>query len=260
MQPHIRVSDVERDRVSEILREHYAAGRLNHDEMNTRVGAAQSAVNWADLYGLLADLPVIPGMTLQPAAPPPGYAPHIPPGYPGPPPRKPGAPYSTAAWVCFGLGFFTLGTAWLPALIFAALASSANRAAEPKESKLARHPGPFILGTLLVVVATVAGGISMFSAAQPRHEVAIEVTGESGGKVFSVRTGIDGDERSTTARLPYEKSWPVRGSIDDLDLQVDSIDGKRAPSDLACRIKLDGEVVAEGSIYENSCQARWEED
>ncbi|WP_158558315.1 DUF1707 SHOCT-like domain-containing protein, partial [Spongiactinospora gelatinilytica] len=64
------MSDVERDRASEILREHFAVGRLRDDELMARLDAAQTARNWGDLHRILADLPPIPGMALQPVPPP----------------------------------------------------------------------------------------------------------------------------------------------------------------------------------------------
>jgi len=53
----VLASDTERERVAEALREHTAAGRLDTDELEERLGAAYGARLRADLLPLLADLP-----------------------------------------------------------------------------------------------------------------------------------------------------------------------------------------------------------
>jgi hypothetical protein len=56
--PHdVLASDTERERVVEALRGHAAAGRLDTDEFDERLGAAYGARLRADLLPLLADLP-----------------------------------------------------------------------------------------------------------------------------------------------------------------------------------------------------------
>jgi Domain of unknown function (DUF1707) len=56
--PHdVLASDTERERVVEALRGHAAAGRLDTDELDERLGAAYGARVRADLLLLLADLP-----------------------------------------------------------------------------------------------------------------------------------------------------------------------------------------------------------
>lgn len=56
----IRVSDEDRERLAAEIREHYAAGRLDDDEMSDRVSAAYAARTEAQLEGLRADLPALP--------------------------------------------------------------------------------------------------------------------------------------------------------------------------------------------------------
>src|SRR6185295_3323705 len=56
----VRVSDDERERVAREIREHYAAGRLDDDELNERVEAAYAARTQSDLNALRADLPALP--------------------------------------------------------------------------------------------------------------------------------------------------------------------------------------------------------
>jgi hypothetical protein len=54
---HIRVSDAERQAVTDRLAEHFADGRLDQAEFDERVGRATSAKTRADLNGLFDDLP-----------------------------------------------------------------------------------------------------------------------------------------------------------------------------------------------------------
>jgi Domain of unknown function (DUF1707) len=56
--PHdVLASDPERERVAEALRGHAAAGRLDTDELDERLGIAYGARLRAELLPLLADLP-----------------------------------------------------------------------------------------------------------------------------------------------------------------------------------------------------------
>jgi hypothetical protein len=54
---HLRVSDAERQAVTDRLAEHFADGRLDQAEFDERVGRAMSAKTRADLSGLFSDLP-----------------------------------------------------------------------------------------------------------------------------------------------------------------------------------------------------------
>ena len=53
----MRASDQDRDKVSEVLRDAYAVGRLSRDEFDERSVAAYSARTWGELHDLTADLP-----------------------------------------------------------------------------------------------------------------------------------------------------------------------------------------------------------
>jgi Domain of unknown function (DUF1707) len=53
----MRVSDTERDTAAEQLREHFATGRLNQDELGERLTATFAAKTRGDLDALFADLP-----------------------------------------------------------------------------------------------------------------------------------------------------------------------------------------------------------
>ena len=54
---HMRVSDAERQAVTDRLAEHFSSGRLDQAEFDERVGRAMTAKTRADLTGLFDDLP-----------------------------------------------------------------------------------------------------------------------------------------------------------------------------------------------------------
>ena len=56
----VRASDTEREHVAETLRTNAAAGRLEPDELEERLGRAFAARTRADLEPLVADLPAAP--------------------------------------------------------------------------------------------------------------------------------------------------------------------------------------------------------
>src|SRR5215216_4300920 len=55
--PELRASDAERESTVTLLREHGAAGRLDVEELEQRVGAAYAARTYGELRALLGDLP-----------------------------------------------------------------------------------------------------------------------------------------------------------------------------------------------------------
>ena len=63
--PDLRVSDEQRDRAAQEIREHYAAGRLTDDELSDRIQAVYSARTEQELSKLLADLPKLPASPAQ---------------------------------------------------------------------------------------------------------------------------------------------------------------------------------------------------
>src|SRR5687768_13325219 len=67
--PDVRASDAEREGVVARLREHAAAGRLDVDELEGRVGAAYGARTRGDLAALVADLPAAMRRATSPARP-----------------------------------------------------------------------------------------------------------------------------------------------------------------------------------------------
>src|SRR5215467_13516985 len=62
--PDLRASDAERDAVASELGQHFQDGRLDHAELDERLGAAMAAKTQRDLEALLEDLP--PGAADQP--------------------------------------------------------------------------------------------------------------------------------------------------------------------------------------------------
>jgi hypothetical protein len=61
----LRVSDQERERAAQDLREHFAAGRLTEGEFDQRVQAAYAARTAGELRALLIDLPLLPVSAAQ---------------------------------------------------------------------------------------------------------------------------------------------------------------------------------------------------
>ena len=56
----VRASDEDRERVASELREHFALGRLDAEELDRRLGLAYAAGTVEDLRALRADLPQLP--------------------------------------------------------------------------------------------------------------------------------------------------------------------------------------------------------
>jgi hypothetical protein len=56
----LRVSDQQREQVAQAIRDHYAAGRLNEEELTERVTAAYAARTDSDLAEVVKDLPALP--------------------------------------------------------------------------------------------------------------------------------------------------------------------------------------------------------
>ncbi len=63
--PELRISDQQRERAAEQLRDHFAAGRLSEDEFSDRVQAVYSARTEPELRRLLMDLPRLPASPQQ---------------------------------------------------------------------------------------------------------------------------------------------------------------------------------------------------
>lgn len=63
--PELRISDEQRERAAQDIREHFAAGRLTDEELSERVHAVYSARTEGELKTLLADLPKLPATPAQ---------------------------------------------------------------------------------------------------------------------------------------------------------------------------------------------------
>jgi hypothetical protein len=63
--PDLRASDEQRERAAEEIREHFAAGRLDDDELGDRVQAAYDARTVGEIQAVLADLPRLPASPAQ---------------------------------------------------------------------------------------------------------------------------------------------------------------------------------------------------
>ncbi|MGA3154011.1 MAG: DUF1707 domain-containing protein [Streptosporangiaceae bacterium] len=64
----LRVSDADRERVADVLRDAAGQGRITFDELDERLGVAYAAKTYADLEAVTSDLPAQPAFA-QPARP-----------------------------------------------------------------------------------------------------------------------------------------------------------------------------------------------
>jgi hypothetical protein len=55
--PDLRISDTDRDRAAEVLREAHAEGRISVDELDERLTSVYNAKTFADLVPVTRDLP-----------------------------------------------------------------------------------------------------------------------------------------------------------------------------------------------------------
>jgi hypothetical protein len=60
LDPELRVSDEQRERAAGEIRDHFAAGRLDDEELAERLDAAYRARTQGELHALRADLPALP--------------------------------------------------------------------------------------------------------------------------------------------------------------------------------------------------------
>jgi len=59
-QTNVRASDEDRDAAAQEIREHYASGRLDDDDLSSRLSAAYGARTLGELQAVRADLPALP--------------------------------------------------------------------------------------------------------------------------------------------------------------------------------------------------------
>ncbi|MHB8263187.1 MAG: DUF1707 SHOCT-like domain-containing protein [Acidimicrobiales bacterium] len=60
-----RASDEERQWFAELLQRHFVEGRLDSDELDTRLEKVFAAQTLEELYALIADLPSLPAIVLS---------------------------------------------------------------------------------------------------------------------------------------------------------------------------------------------------
>ncbi len=65
MDEHVRASDAEREQAAQALREHFAAGRLDQEELDQRLQAVYRASTHSELLALQRDLPALPATPQQ---------------------------------------------------------------------------------------------------------------------------------------------------------------------------------------------------
>jgi hypothetical protein len=65
LDPELRASDEQRDRAAAEIRDHFAAGRLDDDELAERLDAVYRARTQGELRALRADLPALPPAPTQ---------------------------------------------------------------------------------------------------------------------------------------------------------------------------------------------------
>jgi len=64
--PELRISDTDRDRTAEVLREAHAHGRITVDELDERLTSVYSAKTYADLVPITRDLPAVQDAAVSP--------------------------------------------------------------------------------------------------------------------------------------------------------------------------------------------------
>ncbi|GAA4606486.1 DUF1707 domain-containing protein [Actinoallomurus liliacearum] len=123
LNPEIRASDADRDRVAAALREHCAQGRIGVDELNERLDLAYRARTLGDLQKVTSDLPEEDMYEL----PVPAYRQSTPAHRPGGGLQRTGmragwATYASVNLVCFVVWLLTAVTAgaWYPWWIWVA--------------------------------------------------------------------------------------------------------------------------------------------
>ena len=75
--PRSPVTDAGRERLLALLREHYAQGQLDLDEMSRRVGVVLTSAYSDEAAAAVTDLPLLTGTAAAPPAPAPASRPRI---------------------------------------------------------------------------------------------------------------------------------------------------------------------------------------
>lgn len=172
----LRISDQERHKVAEILREAAGEGRIDLDELDQRLDATYAARTYADLVPITSDLPVQPTATLpsRPAAPSPVV--------PGPAEERHLAILS---------GFDRKGV-WVVPQHLTVLAFLGGASLDLREAKFAAKE-------VVLTVNAVLGGADIIVG--PHVRVIVEGTGIMGGYASDDKTEARLDEASPVVRI-----------------------------------------------------------
>jgi hypothetical protein len=109
--PGMLTATADRERTMDVLKAAYGEGRITKEEFELRASRAMSARTYAQLAGVVADLPAGPHLGIMPYQP--GYYPAI---------NTPTSGLAIGSLVCGILELFTLGFAAIPAVILGHLA------------------------------------------------------------------------------------------------------------------------------------------
>jgi hypothetical protein len=131
----VRASHQEREATVQVLRDAYAAGRLDLEELRTRAGAAYQARTWDELRALLADLPTWQAFSRRYG--PPAEGPH----QPGPRARpRPGSSRRPVLMLVIMMVLLGIGaSAWWPVTLLLVIMLPALAAAVPGDRPASRR-------------------------------------------------------------------------------------------------------------------------
>jgi hypothetical protein len=114
--PGMLTATADRERTMDVLKAAYGEGRITKEEFDLRAGRAMGARTYAQLAGVVADLPAGPHLGVMPYQP--GYYPAI---------NTPTSGLAIGSLVCGIAELFTLGLAAIPAVILGHLARAQIR-------------------------------------------------------------------------------------------------------------------------------------
>ena len=159
----LRVSDADRERTADVLRGAFVEGRLDQDELDTRLGHAYAARTYADLAAQTVDLPAQNASLAVP-------------GYQAAAPSVPAAEETTnglavASLVCGLMQVFSFGITSIPAVVLGHVARGQIRRTGERGDGMAT--AGLVLGWLgIAFLVLIVAGVT-----------AMAVTGHPGGSV-----------------------------------------------------------------------------
>jgi len=115
VQPNMLAAAADRERTIDVLKAAFGEGRLSKEEFDSRSARVLTARTYADLAGVVNDLPAGPAGPVGPVMP---YHPY----YPQVAPLPPTNGLALGAMICGIAEIFTLGLAAIPAVILGHLA------------------------------------------------------------------------------------------------------------------------------------------